>query len=145
MLKKFWDFLLRATKFSAQIWKTLIFKGKSLSSLKWSENLPCGCKSKKNVSWPEHTSMCPYHSILVRRKPLPAEIIHKTAPIGSKNWPQIKISYVWTLYSYQVPFNYSPKKILAWFSTTFYMYEWWCLKKKKRYLISISGSDVFYR
>ena len=26
MLKKIWDFLLRATKFSAQIWKTLIFK-----------------------------------------------------------------------------------------------------------------------
>ena len=61
---------------------------------KWSENVPCGCKSKKNVSWPEHKSICPYHSILVRRKPLPAEIIYKTAIIGSKNWPQIKISYI---------------------------------------------------
>ena len=55
--------------------------------------MPCGCKSKKNVSWPEHKCICPYYSILVRRKPLPAEIIHKIAPIGSKNWPQIKISY----------------------------------------------------
>ena len=46
MLKKFWDFLLRATKFSAQFSKTSISR-KSLNSLKWSENVPCGCKSKK--------------------------------------------------------------------------------------------------
>ena len=43
--------------------------------------------------------------ILTHRKPLPAEIIHQTIPIGSKKLPQIQISYMKSrfLLVYQTP------------------------------------------
>ena len=81
-------------KIFCSIFKNISFWGKSSNSLKWSENVPCGCKSKKNVGRPEYKYICLYHSILTRRKLLPAEIIQKQVPIGSQNWPQKKISYV---------------------------------------------------
>ena len=125
MLKKFWDFLLRATKFSAQFSKTSIFEKNHLIHLSGQKMCHVSANQKKNVSWPEHKFICPYYWILVRRKPLPAEIIYKTAPIGSKNWPQIKIS-IWL--SPVRCFQLLDKKNPLWLN--------WVLKRKSTFIIS---------
>ena len=84
-------------------------------------------------------------NILVSKKTKNKQFFALAGLILKKKYQFLKSLWlqVWTLYFHQVPFNYSPKQFLAWFSTTFYMYEWWCLKKKKRYLMSISGSVFF--